>query len=123
MAKANILLIDDDKEFAQDMKEILGVQGYQVSAANSPPEASRLLRQEKPDLILLDIGMPMHDGRRFCTYLKRQERYRDMPVLIMSGRSEHEVEWAAELSQADGYITKPFEPKQLGKQIENLLKK
>ena len=78
VAKANILLIDDDKEFAQDMKEILGVQGYRVSTANSPPEATQLLRREKPDLVLLDIGMPMHDGRRFCTYLKRQERYRDM---------------------------------------------
>ena len=41
----------------------------------------------------------------------------------MSGRSEHEVEWVAESSQADGYITKPFEPKQLCEQIENLLKK
>ncbi len=123
MARANILLIDDDKEFAQDMKEILGVQGYRVSTANSPPEATLLLRREKPDLMLLDIGMPMHDGRRFCTTLKRQERYRDIPVLIMSGRSKHEVEWGAELSQADGYITKPFEPKQLGEQIENLLKR
>ncbi len=105
-------IIDDDEYIGDMLEEILGKQGYGVMRAYSGTEALLLLRQEKPDLILLDLMLPGLSGEEVLPKIK------DIPVIIMSAKGEVHKKVDLLLGGAADYVTKPFDVDELLARIQ-----
>ena len=114
-----ILVVDDDTDFREGLRAALEMKGYQVEEAENGEVALARLAEKPPLLVLLDLQMPVMNGREMLQRMRAQPGYADLPVVIISGFS---FEWEAELMGAQGYIGKPFEPEELQKTIANLLR-
>ena len=126
--QSKILIVDDDSVFVETTKTILESRDYEVVTAYDGDEGLQKTREEKPDLILLDIIMPTKDGFNVCEQLKEDPQLADIPVIILTsfaqqkGQTNIPVSAGLEL-EAEGYIDKPVSPEKLLSSIEDLLKK
>lgn len=113
-AKRLVLIVDDNPENLQVLAGQLDVAGYEVLAANNGPRAIALVRNRKPDLILLDIQMPGMDGFAVCREIKKDPDLADIPVIfITAARTEtNDVVEGFQLGAVD-YVTKPFKSPEL----------
>ncbi len=124
---AKILLVDDDPVFVEATKTVLESK-YQVITAHDGEEGLEKARQQKPDLILLDIIMPAKDGFHVCKQLKKDPTLANIPVIMLTSFAQHKgeidipVDAGLEL-EAEGYIEKPISPEALLKQVRSMLKK
>jgi CheY-like chemotaxis protein len=114
-----ILIVDDDPDFRLGLRTALEMKGYQVHEAANGEEALLKLAEKPPLLVLLDLQMPVMNGREMLQRMRATPELKDVPVVIISGFG---FEWEAELMGAQGYIGKPFEPQELEATIANLLK-
>jgi CheY-like chemotaxis protein len=114
-----ILVVDDDADFRSGLRMALEMKGYQVEDAEDGEHALAKLAEKPPLLVLLDLQMPVMNGREMLQRMRANAELKDVPVVIISGFG---FEWEAELMGAQGYIGKPFEPEELQKTIANLLK-
>jgi CheY-like chemotaxis protein len=114
-----ILVVDDDEDFRTGLRAALELKGYQVQEAANGQEALGQLIEKPPLLVLLDLQMPVMNGREMLQRMRAEPELKDVPVVIISGFG---FEWEAELMGAQGYIGKPFEPEELEKTIANLLR-
>ena len=114
-----ILVVDDDDDFRAGLRLALEMKGYQVEERSNGQEALELLAEKAPLLVLLDLQMPVMNGREMLQRMRSTPELKDVPVVIISGFG---FEWEAELMGAQGYIGKPFEPPELEKTIANLLR-
>jgi len=127
---AKILIVDDDPDMRLAIASVLNSRSYQVIEACDGQEALRKLREEKPDLMLLDLLMPGMDGFAVIKELRDSptKGYPDLPILVISSVREeashrrYELELGHKLV-TDDYIEKPIEPFVLLKRIEELLSK
>ena len=106
-----ILLIDDEPDILQILRSRLAANGYAIVTAGDGEEGLRVARQERPDLIIVDIMMPRKDGFSFVVDAKSDEILRDIPVVVLTAK-----EMMANLLKMEGvrdYIVKPFESEQL----------
>jgi PleD family two-component response regulator len=119
--EVRILAADDEPMVHSLLRRALGFPPYRLVSAQNGDEALRAAREERPDLILLDLGMPGKDGRQVLRELRRERHTRTVPVLILSGESglADKVE-GFELG-ADDYITKPFEVDELRARVKGAL--
>jgi len=97
----------------------LEMKGYQVEEAENGEQALSKLAEKAPLLVLLDLQMPVMNGREMLQRMRANSDLKDVPVVIISGFG---FEWEAELMGAQGYIGKPFEPEELQKTIGSLLR-
>lgn len=107
LAAARILLVEDMEIVADSIAQFLEEQGHAVSRATSGREGLRLAREQSPDLVVLDIGLPDIDGISLCRELKSQARTRAIPVLMLTARTSTESQLSALEAHADHYLTKP----------------
>jgi CheY-like chemotaxis protein len=114
-----ILVVDDDADFRIGLRAALEMKGYQVEEAADGEQALAKLAERAPLLVLLDLQMPVMNGREMLKRMRANAGLQDLPVVIISGFG---FEWEAELMGAQGYIGKPFEPEELQKTIANLLR-
>jgi CheY-like chemotaxis protein len=114
-----ILVVDDDADFRDGLRLALEMKGYQVEAAANGKEALDRIEQKPPLLVLLDLQMPVMNGRELLQKLRAAPDTKEIPVVIISGFG---FEWEAELMGAQGYIGKPFEPEELERTIAALLR-
>jgi DNA-binding response OmpR family regulator len=115
-----ILAIDDNPKMTRFIRMNLELEGYRVSEATSGLEALDKVREEIPDLLLLDVMMPEMDG--FET-LQRIREVSNVPVIMLTVKNEEEDKvWGLELG-ADDYVTKPFSPRELSSRIKALLRR
>ena len=124
---AKILLIDDDPVFVNATKRVLDSK-YRVVTALDGNTGLDKARQEKPDLILLDVIMPTKDGFQVCKQLKQDPKLAKIPVIILTSFAQHHGETNIPVSaglelEAEGYIDKPVSPEELLKQVGAMLKK
>lgn len=125
-----ILIVDDDPDIRLAISAILESRSYKVITAVDGVEGLEKLKQEKPDLMILDLLMPRMDGFAVCKELQdpRWSKYSKMPILILSSvredasRRRYELETGLELD-VDDYVEKPIEPHVLLERMEKLLKK
>jgi DNA-binding response OmpR family regulator len=108
-----ILVVDDESELVESLSEGLQAHGYQVVTATDGITAVNAARSEKPSLILLDLMLPQLDGFRILKLLKTDERYQDIPILIISARATAEDRTLAVECGADGWLTKPVRMEEL----------
>ena len=114
-----ILVVDDDADFRTGLRIALEMKGYQVDEAAHGEEALVKLLEKPPLLVLLDLQMPVMNGREMLQRMRATPELKDVPVVIISGFG---FEWEAELMGAQGYIGKPVERQELEQTIANLLK-
>ena len=125
--KAKILLVDDDIDFVESTKTILESKPYEVIVAHEGDEALRKAREESPDLILLDIIMPVKDGFTAAEQLKRDPQLCKIPTLMLTGFSAKHGETPIPVSrgftlEAEYYIEKPVSPEELLARVGKYLK-
>ncbi len=104
---ARILVVEDDQSLRQGLRRVLERAGYQVSTAVRGQEALKIIREQPPDLVLLDLMLPGLDGT-FVLKRARQEGFQS-PVIIMSARDRVEDKIHGLHTGADDYVTKPFD--------------
>ena len=114
-----ILIVDDDADFRDGMRAELERKGYQVEEAENGAAALELATAKPPLLILLDLQMPVMNGRELMTRLRQQESTSEVPVVVLSSFG---YEWEAELMGAQGYLGKPFEPAELEAAMARVLR-
>ena len=112
-----ILIVDDDASIGNMLEEMLIKEGYAVLRAYSGTEALLLLREDKPDLVLLDLMLPGLNGEEVLPHLK------DIPVIVVSARADVEDKVELLLGGAVDYVTKPFSGKELMARIAVQLRK
>lgn len=123
MAGEKILVVDDHQEMVDLIQETFRLRGYEVLGANNGQEALAKVYQDKPDLILLDVMMPLLDGYEICKTLKSNDETKHIPVILITVKgNESDIERGFEV-RADGYVVKPFEPGELTEFAEKFIKK
>ncbi|MFM7230590.1 MAG: response regulator transcription factor [bacterium] len=111
--KPRILIVDDEPDLLTVLKFGLEAEGFDVLEASDGEQALALARQAVPDLMVLDLMLPRMDGYKVCRALKFDERYRHIPVLILSARSGATDRQLALDVGADEVHTKPYEMRDL----------
>ena len=117
-----ILVVDDEPFIVQMITSRLKASGYDTSSAGDGDEALRKARSENPDLIILDIMLPKMDGFQVCAALKQDERYKDIPVILLTAKGgEESRQIGLQECGADEYVTKPFDAQSLLEKMSKLL--
>lgn len=104
-----ILLVDDEPDIIEILQFMLESQGYECITATDGEEGLKKAREINPDIIILDVMMPKINGYKICRLLKFDNKYKDIPILMLTARSQDEDKLIGEETGADEYITKPFE--------------
>jgi putative two-component system response regulator len=119
---ATIMIVDDTPINLRLLESMLKKKGYHTHAFTSGQLAIEAAAKDPPDLILLDVNMPVMDGYEVCQHLKEQEQTRDIPVIFISGLQELEDKMMAFTAGGVDYITKPFHFKEVQARVETHLK-
>ena len=111
--RPRILVVDDESDLVSVLRFGLEIEGFEVIDAADGEEGLRLAREARPTLMLLDLMLPKMDGYKVCRTLKFDERYKRMPIIILSARSgEQDRKLALEMG-ADAFVSKPYDMKDL----------
>ncbi len=119
--KPRILLIEDSEDMLKAIQLRLEANNYEVLVARDGQEGLLQARQEKPDLIILDVMLPKMDGFSVCRMLKFDAAYQHIPVIILTARIQAADRELGEEVGANAYITKPFKAEELLGKITELL--
>jgi two-component system, cell cycle response regulator DivK len=119
----NVLVAEDNAVNRELLRELLELRGYNVMEASDGEEALQMIEQTHPDILLLDIGMPVLDGYAVVRQIRKNPNFATLPVLgvtayAMRGDRENVLN-----SGFDGYLSKPINARDLGNELERLLKK
>lgn len=120
---ANILLVEDEPAIQELISANLTRAGHTVLRAGDAETAQRLVREALPDLILLDWMLPGMSGIELAKRLRAEERTRDIPLIMLTARSDEQDKVAGLETGADDYITKPFSPRELVARIKAVLRR
>lgn len=123
MSEARILVVDDNQAFIGGVKSSLLGEGYEVLTAANGREGLKVARRSRPDLVVLDINMPLMDGLEMCRRLRQDEDLGDVPVLFLTSRNTIDERVAGLDQGADDYLAKPFNTKELKARVRALLRR
>ena len=116
-----VMVVEDDGFVGALLDDALSQAGYQVIRATTATQACQLLDEVAPDLMLLDLGLPVMDGFHVLAQLGAHPRWRSLPIIVLTARHRlGDVERALRLG-ASGYVTKPFQVRALLARIDNRL--
>lgn len=121
MNTPKILIIDDEIDLVETIRFPLELEGYQIMVAYNGEEGLQLARREKPDLIILDLMLPKIDGYKICRFLKFDEKYKHIPIIMLTARSQEKDRLLGKETGADEYITKPFDLDDLVNKIKKYI--
>jgi two-component system phosphate regulon response regulator PhoB len=120
--KATILAVDDEEDILELLRVNLTREGYRVLCAVTGEEALDMIKSELPNLVLLDLMLPGVDGLEVCRRLRGNPRTAQLPIIMLTARSEDaDVVVGLEMG-ADDYVTKPFSPRVLTARIKTTLR-
>lgn len=118
---AKILIAEDEPDIRMLIKFTLEFAGYQVVDVKNGAEAFEAALREFPDLILMDIRMPLMTGYEACEKMKQEDSIKDIPVVFLSAKGQDsEIQTGLDLGAAE-YLLKPFAPDDLTKRVQELL--
>jgi len=119
--RKKILCVDDSNVVLLMERHILAQTNYQLLTAGTGREAVEIAQREKPDLILLDIVMPVMDGIETCRRLRAEESTRDIPIIMVTTRSEAQNVEQSYVTGCNEYLTKPIDSIELLAKVKNLI--
>jgi two-component system alkaline phosphatase synthesis response regulator PhoP len=117
---AHILLVDDERNITELARLYLENDGFQVQAVHDGERALAAFHSERPDLIVLDLMLPLVDGYEVCRRIRAQS---DVPIIMLSARDEDVDKIVGLELGADDYLTKPFNPRELVARIKAILRR
>ena len=124
MARATtILLVDADHDLVKSATLLLENEGYRVVTARDGEEALLKLREGRPDLVILDILLPRRNGYQVCRALKEDRALAALSVLFVSAKSQPSDRFWARRVGGDGFVSKPYDPADLLREVKILLQK
>ncbi len=116
----SVLIVEDDKNIAELLQMYLEKEGYAVTTAFDGGQGLAKFRSVRPDLVLLDVMMPVMDGWQVCRAIRAED---DTPIIMLTAKAETDDKIAGLKGGADDYITKPFEMKEVLARIEAVLRR
>lgn len=117
-----ILIVDDEQDIVESLKFVLESADFTCYCAYNGEDGLRLAKELVPDLIILDVMMPKINGYKISRLLKYDAKYKNIPILMVTARSQEEDKLIGEETGADEYITKPFDLDEVVKIAEKYLK-
>ena len=121
--KKRILIIDDEEDFVFNLKTSLENEGFEIITAKDGQEGLLKAQEENPDLLLLDIMMPNLNGYQVCRLLKYDDKFKHIPIIMLTARSLDKDKITGDEMGADLFMMKPFENSYLISKIKELLDK
>ena len=115
-----ILIVDDEPKITQLVKDYLERAGFETRSADDGPSALAAVRAEKPDMVILDLGLPNLDGLDVTREIRKHS---NVPIIMLTARSEETDKLVGLELGADDYITKPFSPKELVARVRVLFRR
>ena len=115
--KKKILIVDDEPDIVETLKFLVESEGFEGITALDGEEALKKAKEEKPDIIILDVMLPKINGYKVCRLLKFDSKYKHIPILMVTARSQEEDKVIGEETGADEYITKPFDINEIVEKI------
>jgi CheY-like chemotaxis protein len=122
VVKKKVLTVDDDPMMLALMVKTLGNMGFDVLKASNGQEALMVIKQTKPDLIILDQMMPVMDGIKACALIKADKRFKEIPVIMFTASADEADKKLGEQMGANAYCNKPLNVAVLSQKIQELLK-
>ncbi len=116
-----ILIVDDEQDIVESLKFVLENCNYACYCAYNGEDGLKLAREIAPDLIILDVMMPRINGYKISRLLKFDAKYKNIPILMVTARSQEEDKLIGEETGADEYITKPFDLDEVVKIVQKYL--
>ena len=121
MPKPKVTIVDDDRDTRDLLAFALDAEGFEVNAAANGLRLISSLQLKRPDVILMDVNMSWIDGFELCKAVKKNEQFRDIPVIFVSGRGEPEDRRRGMEAGAADYFVKPLDLNALIKRLRGLL--
>ncbi len=121
--RAVILIADDEPAIRTLLELVLSSDGHEVQVVADGREALNYLKNNTPDLVILDVAMPFADGIDVCGRIKRIARFRATPVMLLTAYGDEQTRMKAELARADLVVSKPLSGKSLRQVVRELLEK
>ena len=122
--KRRILCIEDEPEMIDLIRLILSRKGFEVSGASGGQDGIYKVRNEKPDLVLLDLMMPYVDGWEVYQQMKADDTTKNIPVIVVTAKAQSiDKVLGLHIAKVDDYIAKPFSPKELIDSVERIFAK
>lgn len=121
---AKILVVEDDMVSAKVLRDFLDAQGYETTVATNGEFGVEAFHRGAPDLMIVDVALPRKNGFEVCFEVKRTERGRRMPLILMSAvytDTDHAERYASEDLRAEDYLVKPFDLDHLLSRVRALL--
>jgi two-component system alkaline phosphatase synthesis response regulator PhoP len=115
-----VLVVDDEQKIVKIARDYLEKSGYRVLESGNGIQALAMARQERPDVIVLDLMLPGMDGLDVCRTLRKES---DVPIIMLTARSEETDRLIGLEIGADDYISKPFSPRELVARVRSLLRR
>lgn len=118
-----LIYVEDEQEMIDLVRLILSRRGFDVLGANGGREGLDLIKQNLPDLVLLDLMMPDMDGWDVYQQMKADETTRDIPVIVVTAKAQSiDKVLGLHIAKVDDYISKPFSPQELVDSVEKVLR-
>ena len=121
-SRGRVLVVDDEPDLVRVLEFGLRASGYTVESASDGQEGLKKAREIKPDVILLDLMLPKLDGYKVCRLLKFDDRFKHIPIIILSARTQEGDQTLALEMGANRFVTKPYDFSEILGYIETLLK-
>ena len=119
--KSRILIIDDDPGHIRLMEKVLSDRGYDLLLANEAPVGLETAMKNRPDLIVLDVMMPIINGFNICRLLKSEEEHKRTPIILLTSRITEEDQRIGREVGADAYLLKPLNTEEFLNTVRQLL--
>jgi two-component system alkaline phosphatase synthesis response regulator PhoP len=123
MSSKTILIVDDELDLVETIRFPLELEGYTVLVSCNGEDALNQARREMPHLILLDVMLPKLDGYKVCRLLKFDEKYKHIPILMLTAKVQEKDKAMGKDAGVDEYIGKPFDIDELVQKVKSYLDK
>lgn len=117
-----VLIVDDEQDIVESLQFVLEASGFECHCAYNGEDGLKMAKEVLPDLIILDVMMPKMNGYKISRLLKYDNKYKNIPILMVTARSQEDDKLIGEETGVDEYITKPFELDEIVKKVEGYLK-
>jgi len=121
MANKRILIVEDDFDNTTLVRLLLEREGFDVFTADNGEKGLAVTKSEQPDLIVLDLDMPVMDGWRMIEKIKEDKGTRDIPIVVVTAHLLHDERFKAFDAGCEGYVSKPFQVRELVAEVKRCL--